>query len=160
MRKINLNSVGENETKSPKGKFRHYTKEVSMALGREPQSLDLMKRHPFDLAVTRIPPGAARCPYHAHSAQWELYVVIAGTGKVRHSEGVTEVSSGDVFLFGPNEAHQIFNEGEQDFVYHVIADNPFGTSCYYPDSKKWMVGQPSERMVLQGREADYFEGEE
>jgi len=42
----------------------------------------------------------------------------------------------------------------------VIADNPFGTSCYYPDSKKWMVGQPSERLTLKGEEVDYYEGEE
>ncbi len=63
MRKINLNAVKENETKSPKGKYRHHTKEVSIALGREPRSLDLMKRHPFDLAVTR---GSrpARCAAH------------------------------------------------------------------------------------------------
>jgi uncharacterized cupin superfamily protein len=165
MRKINLNAVTEYEKKSPKGKYRHRTKDVSVALGREPLSKDLMKRHPFDLAVTRIPPGAMRCPYHAHSAEWELYVVISGNGKVRHSEGITEVSSGDVFLFAPNEAHQIINEGKDDFVYYVIADNPVGGSCHYPDSKKWMVAQPTEGTLLKAKEADqsregYFEGEE
>ena len=160
MRKINLNAVSETEKKSPKGKYHYFTKEVSIALGREPRSLDLTKRQPFDLAVTRIPPGASRCPYHAHSAQWELYVVLAGTGSVRHENGTTEVSSGDVFLFGPNEAHQISNHGKAELVYYVIADNPFGTSCYYPDSKKWMVGQPSERLVLTGNESDYYQGEE
>jgi len=160
MRKVHLDTVNEKESKSPTGKYHHYTKEVSLALGREPRSLDLMRRHPFDLAITRIPPGASRCPYHAHSAQWELYVVLAGVGRVRHEGGVTEVSAGDVFLFGPNEAHQITNHGREELVYYVIADNPFGTSCYYPDSKKWMVGQPSERLVLKGHEVDYFEGEE
>jgi uncharacterized cupin superfamily protein len=160
MRLINLTAVQEKEKQSPKGKYHSFMKEVSVALGRDPRSLHLMKRHPFDLAVVRIPPGATLCPYHAHSAQWELYVVIAGAGSVRHDEGVSEVASGDVFLFGPGEAHQIANHGQEDLVYHVIADNPFGTTCYYPDSKKWMVGQPSERIVLKGGEADYFDGEE
>jgi uncharacterized cupin superfamily protein len=160
MRKINLNAVTENESKSPNSKYHHYTKDVSVALGRDPRSMDLLKRHPFDLAVTRIPPGAVRCPYHAHSAQWELYVVISGAGKVRHEQGVTGVSTGDVFLFGPNEAHQIINEGKEDFVYYVIADNPIGATCYYPDSRKWAVGQPSERIILKGNETEYWDGEE
>jgi len=160
MRKINLNQVKEVETKSPKGKYHRFNKDVSVALGRDPRSMDLLRRHPFDLAVTRIPPGAARCPYHAHSAEWELYVVIAGVGKVRHEQGITEVSTGDVFLFGPNEPHQFINDSQEDFIYYVIADNPFGGTCYYPDSKKWIVAQPSERVILKGHEADYFEGEE
>jgi uncharacterized cupin superfamily protein len=160
MKKINLNQVPETERKSPKGKYHHYAKDVSVALGRDPNSLDLLKRHPFDLAVARIPPGATRCPYHAHSAQWELYVVISGVGKIRDNAGVTEVSAGDVFMYGPNEAHQMINEGTEDFVYYVIADNPFGGSCYYPDSKKWAVAQPVAHVILKGHEADYFDGEE
>jgi uncharacterized cupin superfamily protein len=160
MRKINLSAVTEYERKSPKAKYHHFAKDVSVVLGRNPLSLDLMKRHPFDLAVARIPPGAVRCPYHAHSAQWELYIVISGAGKMRHSEGITEVATGDVILFEPNEAHQITNEGKEDFVYYVIADNPFGTTCYYPDSKKWIVEQPTGGTCLKGEQADYFDGEE
>src|SRR5467141_3627382 len=107
MQIIHLNSVAERETRSPKGKYHSFMKEVSIALGREPRSLDLLKRHPFDLAIVRIPPGAALCPYHAHSAQWELYIVISGTGTVRCEECITEISGGDTILFGPGEAHQI-----------------------------------------------------
>ena len=160
MRKINLDSITEKETKSPQGKYHAFMKEVSVALGREPRSQDLAKRHPFDLAVLRIPPGAAHCPYHAHSAQWELYVVVAGVGSVRHEAGLTEVSVGDCFLFGPGETHQILNQGNEELMYYVIADNPFGTSCYYPDSQKWMVGQPSERTILKGEHTEYYDGEE
>jgi uncharacterized cupin superfamily protein len=160
MRKINLAVVLETERKSPKGKFQRYIKEVSIALGREPDSTDLLKRHPFDLAVVRIPPGKSLCPYHSHSAQWEMYVVISGTGTVRDEKGMTEVKPGDVFLFGPNEAHEILNRGQEEFVYYIIADNPFGTTCHYPDSKKWAVTQPAERTVLKGAVADYWDGEE
>ena len=160
MQIIHLNSVAERETRSPKGKYHAFMKEVSVALGREARSLDMRKRHPFDLAMVRVPSGASPCPYHAHSAQWELYVIVAGAGRVRHEGGTTDVCAGDTFLFGPGEAHQITNQGTTDLIYYVTADNPFGTSCYYPDSKKWMVGQPSERLTLKGGVVDYYEGEE
>ena len=160
MQIINLNTVAEREIRSPKGKYHAFMKEVSVALGREPRSLDMRKRHPFDLAMVRVPSGASPCPYHAHSAQWELYVIVAGAGRVRHEGGTTEVCAGDAFLFGPGEAHQITNQGTTDLIYYVTADNPFGTSCYYPDSKKWMVAQPLERLTLKGEEVDYYEGEE
>src|SRR5436190_15657531 len=160
MQIINLNFIAERETKSPKGKYRAFMKEVSVALGGEPRSLDMRKRHPFDVATVRIPPGSSHCPYHAHSAQWELYVVIAGAGKVRHEQGISEVSVGDAFLFAPGQAHQITNGGATDLVYYVIADNPLGTSCYYPDSEKWMVGQPTERLTIKGEKAGYYQDEE
>ena len=160
MQIINLNTIAEREIMSPKGKYHAFMREVSVALGREPRSLDMRKRHPFDLAMVRIPPGTTHCPYHAHAAQWELYVVLAGAGRVRHQGGTCDVTAGDTFLFGPGEAHQISNRGATDLIYYVIADNPFGTSCYYPDSKKWMVGQPSERLTLKGEEVDYYESEE
>jgi uncharacterized cupin superfamily protein len=89
-----------------------------------------------------------------------LYVVVEGVDSVRHEAGFSEVRAGDCFLFGPGEAHQIINQGKDELEYYVIADNPFGTSCYYRDSRKWMVGQPSERTILKGEQTDYYDGEE
>ena len=75
---------------------------------------------------------------------------------VRH-----DVKPGDAFYFAPGEAHQLTNEGTEDLVYYVIADNPMNDSCYYPDSKKWMVHTPPGGMiVVKGSETDYFDGEE
>jgi len=68
MRKVNLRDIEEREQQSPKGKFGRVSKNISIALGREPESLDLSKRHPFDLALVRIPKGKSLCPYHAHAA--------------------------------------------------------------------------------------------
>lgn len=161
MKKINLAEITERVRHSPGGKFQARAKDISLALGRDPKSVDLNQRHPFDLALTRIPPGAAYCPYHAESAQWELYLVVAGRGQVREAGGVSEVVAGDSFLFKPGEAHQLSNPGEDDFVYYVIADNPIGDSCYYPDSGKWMVRKEGdENVIVKGVEADYFDGEE
>src|SRR6202043_1942195 len=91
MRKVNLKDIEERERKSPKGKFHKFVKDVSIALGREKESLDLGKRHPFDLALVRIPKGKSYCPYHGHSAESELYVVVSGRGKVRDNAGTSEV---------------------------------------------------------------------
>jgi uncharacterized cupin superfamily protein len=166
MRKVNLKDIPEQERQSPKGKFGRASKNISIALGRRPESLDLSKRHPFDLALVRIPKGKTLCPYHAHAAESELYLVVSGRGSVRDKDGMTEVGPGDAFLFQPGEAHQISNAGDEDFVYYVIADNPRsggvgGDSCFYPDSGKWaVVKERSEDVIVKGKEADYFDGEE
>jgi uncharacterized cupin superfamily protein len=166
MRKVNVKEIPEHERKSPKGKFHKFVKDISVGLGREPESLDLMKRHPFDLALARIPEGKTYCPYHAHAAESELYLVVSGRGSIRDKDGTNEVGPGDAFFFQPGEAHQVSNAGSEDFVYYVIADNPrsggtTGDSCYYPDSGKWaVVKEGSEEVMVKGTDTDYFDGEE
>jgi uncharacterized cupin superfamily protein len=166
MRSVNLKDIPEQARKSPKGKFERVSKNISIALGREPDSLDLLKRHPFDLALVRIPKGKSLCPYHAHSAESELYLVVSGRGSIRDKDGTTAVGPGDAFFFQPGEAHQITNVGDEDLVYYVIADNPrsggtTGDSCYYPDSGKWaVIKEGSDEVIVKGHETDYFDGEE
>ncbi|HEY1582689.1 MAG TPA: cupin domain-containing protein [Chthoniobacterales bacterium] len=161
MRKVNLNEIAEEERRSPRGKYHKFVKDISIALGRDKESLDLRKRHPFDLARVRLPKGKSYCPYHGHGAESELYLVVSGRGIVRHRDGKTEVNAGDSFFFPPGEAHQLSAAEEDDFVYYVIADNPRGDTCYYPDSGKWVViNEGGEEAIAKGREADYYEGEE
>src|SRR6187401_2408432 len=160
MQKINVNEIQERKRQSPNGKFARASKDISIALGRDPESFDLRNRHPFDLALIRIPKGKALCPYHSHSAESELYLVVSGKGSIRDKEGTTTVTAGDAFLFGPGEAHQLTNAGEEDFVYYVIADNPRGDSCYYPDSGKWAAPWDGpEEAIIKGEIADYYDGE-
>ena len=159
MHKINTNHLEELTWASPKGKFAGAGKQVSEALGRKPNSTDLRERHPFDVEICRIPPGNTPYPYHSHSAQWEFYHLISGQGIVRHQEGTTAIEAGDAFIFMPGEPHQIINDGQQDLVLYVVADNPIGESCYYPDSKKWGVTLP-ERRIIRSDALDYYDGEE
>ncbi len=161
MRKVNLNDLEWQERQSPKGKFGRKSKNISLALGREPESHDLSKRHPFDLALVSIAKGKSLCPYHSHSSETEFYLVLSGHGKIRDKDGWTNVAAGDAFFFGPGEAHQLANAGDEDFVYYVIADNPRGDSCFYPDSGKFAVPAENGReIIVKGTQADYFEGEE
>jgi uncharacterized cupin superfamily protein len=161
MRKVNLKDVEWQERVSPKGKFGRKTKNISVALGRDPESLDLAKRWPFDLALVSIPKGKSLCPYHSHSAESEMYLVVSGKGSIRDKDASTIVEAGDAFFFGPGEAHQLSNAGEEDFLYYVIADNPVGDSCFYPDSGKFAVWKENgEEVIVKGTDADYFDGEE
>ena len=162
MKNVNIYEIKEEPWQSPRGKYAGSFKGISEALGRDPHSLDLAERHPFDLEWSRVPPGKSNFPYHAHSAQWELYLVISGRGSVRHKAGTSEIVAGDAFIFGPDEPHQLSNSGPDDLVYYVIADNPIGESAYYPDSKKWKANKSSaaDRVVIKGSETDYFDGEE
>ncbi|EDY81877.1 conserved hypothetical protein [Verrucomicrobiia bacterium DG1235] len=159
MKIVNTNNLEEFGWTSPSGKFAGAGKQVSEALGREAASTDLDKRHPFDVEILRVPPGKEPYPYHSHSAQWEFYHVVSGCGKVRHLEGTDSISSGDAFLFKPGEPHQLINDSEQDLVVTVIADNPIGESCHYPDSGKWLVRSPKSRLI-RSEALDYYDGED
>ena len=158
MKKINSEQLEEFTWSSPKGKFQGSGKEISEALGWNPGG-DARARHPFAVEILRIAAGQIPYPYHSHSAQWEFYHVISGKGSVRDQTGQTPIVEGDAFIFGPGEAHQLINDGSQDLVLYVVADNPIGESCYYPDSHKWLVRSP-ERRLVRGESLDYFEGEE
>ena len=159
MRKVNTTNMAEITWASPKGKFGGAGKQVSEELGRKPSSTDLLERHPFDVEISRVPPGKSNFPYHSHSMQWEFYHVISGTGRVRHQDGIDDIAPGDAFLFKPGEPHELINNGTEDLVCYVVADNPMGESYHYPDSKKWMVLSPM-RQLVRSENINYHDGEE
>jgi uncharacterized cupin superfamily protein len=159
MRIVNSGEVEWSSRSSPSGRFARSERLISEALGRDRRSTNSDERHPFDVAITRVPPGASSCPFHSHSAQWEFFHVVSGTGTVRHADGTRAVRAGDAFLFKPNEPHQLTNDGTEDLVVYVVADNPIGETCYYPDSNKWAVKSPDYRLI-RGEPLDYFDGEE
>ncbi len=66
MHKLNTRDIREESWISPKGKFASRHEELSIALGRKPNSTDLKERHPFDVEICRIPAGKTLGPYHSH----------------------------------------------------------------------------------------------
>ena len=49
--------------------------------------------------------------------------------------------------------------GKAVTIVTVVADNPIGESCHYPDSGKWLVSSP-ERALIRSAPLDYYDGEE
>lgn len=159
MKKLNSQTLPESSWSSPKGKYACCDRELSVALGRDPASTDALARHPFDVEICRVPKGKILCPFHSHSAQWEFYHVLSGTGQCRDESGTSSIGPGDFFLFKPGEAHQLIASAQEDLVLYIVADNPSGESCHYPDSGKWMVRSPKKQLI-RSQEIDYLDGEE
>ncbi len=155
MLKANISAVPEEESASPSGTFCTIDKPLNEAIGGDPKAMDLTKRWPFAVELTRIPPSAANYPYHSHAVQYEFYLIVSGTATVRHKDGETEATAGDFFMFPPGEPHQMINRSTEDVRYYCVADNPIHDHVYYPDSDKWIVGLEGKRQVIKGKHVDY-----
>lgn len=164
MNKVNQNQLEWDEVKSPRGKFHLFRRHISLALGGKKDTGVWGGGHPFDVELTRVPPGAMNWPYHAHSAQWELYVVLSGHGRTRTPEGEGEIGPGDCFIIPPGQPHQIRNTGTEDLIFYVIADNPPVEIGEYPDSGKWLVKRfvngKFQRSVFKMTDVEYYNGED
>jgi uncharacterized cupin superfamily protein len=138
--------------------FHSFYRNVSLGLGGIRNGGTWCGGHPFDVQIRRIPPGAAVCPFHAHLAQWEMFVVQAGIATVRAGGETHEAKAGEVFFHPPGEPHQLSNRGDVDLEVMIITDNPELDAFYYPDSDKWGLRPPGKyfRMI----ETGYFDGEE
>jgi len=157
MKKVNIAKLKWEKWQSPKGKFAQAYKNISGAIGDVRNGWP-KQGHPFNLELEQVPPGKAACPFHSHTMQWELFVIISGTGTVRVGGKRCKVKAGDALMHPPGEAHQIINTGKQPLTYYLIADNPPDDAYYYPDSKKWGTRRP--RRFFRLTEVDYFDGEE
>ncbi len=62
-------------------------------------------------SVYEIPPREATFPYHAHTANEEMLIVLAGRPSLRTPEGWRDLEPGEVVAFpaSPDGAHQIQN---------------------------------------------------
>ena len=161
MRKANISEIPEEPSASPGGKFATFDRPLNEAIGGDWKSMDLTKRWPFAVELTRIPAGKANYPYHSHASQYEFYIIVSGTAIVRHKDGQTEAKPGDFFMFGPTEPHQISASSDGDVTYYSIADNPINEHAYYPDSDKYLVRMPLPRQLIKGgNQVEYYHGEE
>src|SRR5919201_6581574 len=62
-------------------------------------------------SLYEIPPGQATFPYHQHTANEEILIVVSGRLALRTPEGWRDLDEGDVVAFpvGERGAHQIAN---------------------------------------------------
>jgi uncharacterized cupin superfamily protein/glyoxylase-like metal-dependent hydrolase (beta-lactamase superfamily II) len=110
--------------------------------------------------VFRLARGESFCPYHWHTREEELFVVLAGTPTLRTPGGTFGLRAGDcvAFITGPRGAHRISNDASEPAVVLAVANTDEGDVCYYPDSRKFVV-EATGTLVREEPQLDYFEGE-
>src|SRR5215831_11966320 len=162
MKKINLDQIPWRQRKSPKGHYHRFMRDVAVAFRNPKTGPKLPGRPPFEVELVRLPPGAKNFPFHDHAAEWEFYLIVSGTGKIRAGKLTRSLRAGDCVLNPPCEPHQIINSGKTDLLYYVIANNSSADFYHYPDSNKWglWAESPKRERLFRMIEVDYFDGEE
>ena len=133
MNPVNENDVAWEERRSPKGKYHRYQRDLVGAMQSLPGGV------PFDAALVRLPAGATNYPFHSHAAEWECYLILSGSGTIRHGDQRAPLAPGDCLMCPPGDPHQIVNDGDGDLLYYVIANNAPVEIGHYPDSDKWVI---------------------
>ncbi len=104
------------------GNYERFRRHLSVALGNTEES-----PHPFDVELTRVPPGAAPCPVHSHSRRWEFFIVVAGQAYVHRNGERFDATAGDCVSQPPGTKHRVWNASdEEELVYYVIANEVEG----------------------------------
>jgi uncharacterized cupin superfamily protein len=122
------------------------------------------------VSLYEIPPGQATFPYHTHTANEELLIVLDGTPSLRTPEGWRELENGEVVAFrvGDEGAHQIANRSDGPARVLLVSTMVAPEVNLYPDSGKLMAATRAPGAAGEGlaesyrREdaTDYWEGEE
>ncbi len=155
---INHHDLPWRETRSPKGRYHLYQKDLSLALGGTKDVGTWGGGHPFDVALVRVPPQASNWPRHVHTTQWEFFMVQEGEGELTLDETRHPIRPGDCFVMPPGRAHQLTNTGDADLLLVVVANQPESDAIHYPDSGKWFL--KPQRQIFTMQPVDYYQGEE
>jgi uncharacterized cupin superfamily protein len=120
-------------------------------------------------SLYEIPPGSSICPYHWHSANEEMLVVLSGTPTLRTPEGERELAEGEVVAFpvGAQGAHKVTNNSATDQRVLMVSEMNDPEVAVYPDSGKVMARQQAPGTPATGLRAifrvedgvDYWDGE-
>jgi uncharacterized cupin superfamily protein len=110
-----------------------------------------------------VPPGKSSCPFHSHRGEEEMFFIVKGKGRLRYGSETREIREGDVICCptgGPETAHQIINDSEDELAYLSVSTMMPAEVCEYPDSKKiGAFGGGLRHMTLAGQDVDYWTDE-
>ena len=112
-----------------------------------------------------LAPGEATDAYHYTWCREEWALVVSGTPTLRHADGQTMLSAGDICCFpqGPTGAHRLGNDSEGParlIVFSTSTDRPMST--FYPDEDTVLIHvSDRERWLFrhEDRIEDYWDGE-
>jgi uncharacterized cupin superfamily protein len=122
-------------------------------------------------SLYELPPGQASFPYHAHSANEEMLIVLGGRPSLRTPDGWRELSDGEVVAFpiGKRGAHQVANRSGEAARFLVVSEMNAPEVNLYPDTGKVGAsdrapGSPDDEDELAAwfrlsDGVDYWEGE-
>jgi uncharacterized cupin superfamily protein len=105
-------------------------------------------------SLYEVPSGQATFPYHWHSANEELLIVLRGTPSLRTPDGWRDLADGEVVAFpvGEGGAHQIANRGEEPVRFLMISEMKAPELNVYPDTDR--VGALNRPPGSRGGEGD------
>jgi uncharacterized cupin superfamily protein len=122
------------------------------------------------VSLYEIPPGQATFPYHVHTANEELLIVLDGTPSLRTPGGWRELEPGELvaFLVGEEGAHQVANRSQAPARVLVASTMIAPEVNLYPDSGKLMAatrapgaaGAGFQEAYRRERATDYWDGEQ
>lgn len=103
-----------------------------------------------------VPPGKTAFPRHAHHANEEMIIVLAGEGTYEAGGETYPVRAGSVCAApagGAETAHQLLNTGTDVLRYLCVSTRNDPDIVEYPDSGKMMVSSlvPEGQGLMQGR---------
>jgi uncharacterized cupin superfamily protein len=124
-------------------------------------------------SLYELAPGAASFPFHAHHANEEMLIVVAGRPTLRTLEEERELAPGEVVAFprGRRGAHRVDNRSDQPARILLLSTMLQPEIVEYPDSGKvavrsmppgsgWEAGEDGIALILRAdATAGYFEGE-
>jgi len=130
-----------------------------MALG------PLLGPHTWSATLYELTRGEANDHFHYKWCREEWALIISGTPTLRHADGETTLSAGDICCLaqGPDGAHQFHNTGEHSarlVVFSAPAGQPM--SAFYPDDGTVLVAMSDDEGFLfndADRIDDYWDGE-
>jgi uncharacterized cupin superfamily protein len=121
-------------------------------------------------SLFEIPPGEATFPYHVHTANEELLIVVQGRPSLRTPSGWRELEPGEVVAFpaGDEGAHQIQNRSAESARVLVLSTMIAPEVNLYPDTGKLMAatrapgasGEGFQESYRRDEASEYWEGEE
>ena len=118
-------------------------------------------------SIDTVAPGMRSCPYHAHYAQEEMFVILEGHGTLRVAGEMLPLRAGDIAFIppGPEYPHQIINTSPAPLKYLSIGTRDSPEICEYPDSNKFLAtastgdGKRFDALQRNGGDLDYWDGE-
>ena len=122
-------------------------------------------------SLFELPPGASSFPLHAHHANEEMLVVLAGRPTLRTLDGERELEPGELVACrtGRAGAHRIDNRSDEPVRLLVLSTMLAPELVEYPDTGRvWgrtnvpgLDAGPEDTQVMgrAGEEIDYLEGE-